>query len=313
MPRSGRLAGIVTSSELAAAGVDKSTLRGLVGRGVLVPVGRGVFAKADIAARITTTERGARTVRLAAALAVAGPRAAASHADAAVIHGMALLDGLPADLALTKVRGSVGQHEGRSGVRLHLANLPAGHVVSRSGLLVTSPGRTVADLARTTSFRAGVVAADSALHHNLVTKEELASILTACARWPGVGQARKVVSFADAKAESPFESISRVAFGEGGLPVPELQVWVGGTDGPIGRADFLWRRHRTIAEADGGLKYSDPDRARSQLRRDALLRKAGFEVVHFSWREITIVPEQVVAAIKTAFQRSAALAAAECG
>jgi len=60
--------------------------------------------------------------------------------------------------------------------------------------------------------------------------------------------------------------------------------------------DFLWRQYRTIAEADGAIKYTQPARALAQLNRDARLRAGGFAVVHFTWPEITRVPAQVVAA-----------------
>jgi Protein of unknown function (DUF559) len=155
-----------------------------------------------------------------------------------------------------------------------------------------------------------VVAADSALHARRSSLAELRQVLSACARWPGINRAREVIEFSDQLAESPFESISRVAFRDGGLPAPELQVWVGSQDRAIGRADFLWRQHRTIAEADGALKYADPDRARAQLRRDADLRDAGFEVVHFSWGEVMNAPDQVLNSIRAAFRRAAVLCAA---
>ena len=71
-----------------------------------------------------------------------------------------------------------------------------------------------------------------------------------------------------------------------------------------GRVDFLWREHRTVGEADGAAKYADPRRARAQLERDARLRAAGFEVVHFGWRELAIAPAQVIGQIRLAFARS---------
>jgi hypothetical protein len=135
-------------------------------------------------------------------------------------------------------------------------------------------------------------------------------VIAACRHWPGIDQARRAVGFSTDLAESPFESIARVAFDEGGLPPPGLQVWVGGENRPIARVDFLWRQHATIAEADGALKYADPDRARQQLHRDSDLRDAGFEVVHFSWRELTVSPDQVIAWIRAAFERAALLRAA---
>ena len=42
---------------------------------------------------------------------------------------------------------------------------------------------------------------------------------------------------------------------------------------------------------------------RAQLGRDARLRAAGYEVVHFTWPEITRAPAQVVDAIQLAFSR----------
>ena len=112
-------------------------------------------------------------------------------------------------------------------------------------------------------------------------------------------------SASDGRAESPLESIARVAFRDCGLPAPELQVWLGGTAEPIGRADFYWKQYRTIAEVDGAGKYADPERARAQLRRDSLFRDDGFEVVHFTWQQITQTPEQVAASIRKAFRRGA--------
>ena len=114
-----------------------------------------------------------------------------------------------------------------------------------------------------------------------------------------------MTAFSDARSESVLESLSRAVFHQAGLPPPDLQVWVGDDGEVIGRADFLWRRYRTIGEADGAFKYETPARARAQLDRDARLRAAGYEVVHFTWPEITRVPAQVVDSIRVAFSRGA--------
>ena len=160
----------------------------------------------------------------------------------------------------------------------------------RGGVPVTSVARTVIDLARTLPFKSGVVVADSALFSDQTSAAELNGVISDCRRWPGIERARQVVDFAHPLAESAFESISRVAFRDGGLPPPVLQAWIMGGGRAIGRVDFLWEAHRTIAEADGAAKYADPGRARQQLRRDAQLREAGFEVVHFTWRDLTRHP-----------------------
>jgi hypothetical protein len=174
-------------------------------------------------------------------------------------------------------------------------------VVSYRGVPVTSVPRTVVDLARTLPFAQGVAVADSALYAGLTSKSELAAVIGDCPRWPGLQRAREVTVFSDARSE--LESLSRTVFHQAGLPPPDLQVWVGDDGEIIGRVDFLWRRYNTIGEADGAAKYQTPARARTQLERDARLRTAGYEVVHFTWPQITRAPAQVVDEIQVAFRR----------
>jgi very-short-patch-repair endonuclease len=187
------------------------------------------------------------------------------------------------------------------------ATLPVGHVTERNGVPLTTVARTVIDIARMSDFPSGVVTADSALHSRRTTKDELLAVVGDCKGWRGVTTAFEVVKFADAKAESALESIARVLFRDLGFPSPELQAWVSvGTEDF--RLDFRWREYRTIAEVDGAVKYlslsADPgQRALAQLKRDALLRELGFEVVHFTWQDITREPERVEAVLRAAFRR----------
>ena len=273
-------------------------------QGELVPVGHGAYVRA---ADLGGDPAGKHALRVAAVLAVARPGPAASHRSAAIIHGLDLLAPWRPDGAITVTRPvGLGSGTGRAGVHVHVAALPDGHVTVRSGVRATSVARTVVDLARTSPFRDGVVVADSALRSRQTSKDELLAVVADCAKWPGIRRARLVVDFGDGKSESVLESISRVAFRDHGLPAPELQAWVGGEDtGVVGRADFLWRQYGTIAEADGAMKYADTNRAISQLQRDAALRRAGFEVVHFTWSQINKVPHQVAASIREAFRRGA--------
>jgi very-short-patch-repair endonuclease len=303
IPGSGRLAGIVTAAELLASGMPRSRLRSLVRSGALVHVSRGVYARAKPLARLAREPAGEHAIQAAARLLTL-PGTVASHHTAACIHGIDLLGKLPGGVAVTRPPGAAGSRSARAGVIVHNAALPADQVTAWRGILVTSVARTVVDLARAYPFRAGVVVADSALRTGQTSERELRSVLAACRSWPGVQRARQAVGFADARAESVLESISRVAFRDQRLPDPELQVWVGDGGNVIGRADFLWRQHRTIGEADGAVKYANPLRAMAQLRRDAELRAAGFEVVHFTWEEVTNVPARVAAAIRAAFGRA---------
>lgn len=265
-----------------------------------MPVLRGVYADAAASRKLLSLAGGDQLLKVAAAVAVAGPAAVVSHQAAAYLHNIDLLKKAGAvDLICPPEQG----WRSRDGIHRHAVSLPAGHVTVVAGLPATTAARTVVDLARTLEFRAGVVSADSALRRKLTTRAELQSVLSACAQWRGTRRAAEVIEFADGRAESPLESIARVAFRDCGLPPPELQVWLGGTAEPIGRVDFYWRRYWTVAEVDGALKYTDPHRARAQLRRDALLREDGFEVVHFTWQQITQTPQAAALSIRKAFER----------
>jgi hypothetical protein len=142
-----------------------------------------------------------------------------------------------------------------SGVLFRCAELPDDHVTKAFGTQITTPARTVIDLARTLPFMRSVVMADSALQAGKTTREQLANVCDHCARWPGIGQARRVAAFSNELAESALESCARVTFDAFGLETPEIQVTVRGP-GFVFRADFCWERHKTIAEADGLAKYA---------------------------------------------------------
>jgi hypothetical protein len=300
------LSGVATRSELAAVGISEAELRRQLRRGAVVPVRRGAYALPELVAAVAGDPARQHALAAAAAARRAGGGAAASHHSAAIIHGLELLAAPDsAVVALTRSpRGSRSRSD-RAGAVVHIADLPPAHVTSRHGVLVTTVARTVTDLARALPFADGVVVADAALHAKKTARPELGSVLAACARWPGVRRAERVTAFSDHRAESVLESVARVAFYEHGLPAPGIAAWVG-DDEQIGRADFFWPEHRTVAEADGAVKYASPKRAVSQLGRDARLRDGGFEVVHFTWREITTVPWQVVGSLRAAFARAAA-------
>lgn len=216
---------------------------------------------------------------LAVSAAVCRLDAVASLETAASIWGIPTL-GAPAAIHLTRLRRAQGTAR-YHGVVVHHARLDPGHVAHRDGVPLTTPARTVLDLARNRQFRAGVVAADAALRAGLCTREELQAVAETCRRWPGVARARAVVAFADPRAASPLESISRVAFHDYQLPRPILQAIIGGYE----VADFLWPDYRVIGEADGLSKYTDPEVLRREKVREEGFVQLGFTVFRWTWRD----------------------------
>jgi hypothetical protein len=301
LARTLRSLGIVTTAELLAAGMTSSKIKVLAERGELISLRRGVYLRAEHVRQQRASAANSRLLPIAAALAVV-PDAIVSHQSAAELHGIALL-GKPCPTVTLTGNPGCDRHQ-RTGLRLHTASVPDRHITTICGLPVTTAGRSVTDLSRELDFRAGVIAADSALLGKLTTRAELQFVLAECHGWRGSRCAAEVVAFADGRAESPLESIARVLFRELGLPPPQLQAWLGGPAEPIARVDFYWQEFRTVAEVDGAVKYKDPARAAAQLRRDSLLRAEGFEVVHFDWQEITQCPDLVATRIRAAFNRA---------
>jgi hypothetical protein len=284
-----------------SAGMSAKQMRSLLRSGDLVRMRYGVYATRAAVAAAMDDPRRRHALEVLAVTTSVGRDSVASHHSAARIHGLDLLRPAPADIVtLTRPRSRPSGRPRSDGIVFRVAALPREHVTPCWGVWVTSVPRTAVDLARTLSFTDAVVVADSALRLGKTTKSELSRVVNACDRWPGVDQARRTVAFADGRAESVLESCARVTFDTFGLEAPDLQVTFRG-EGFVFRGDFYWARYRTIAEADGMAKYEDPQRARDQLRRDGLLRDAGYRVVHFTWREIFEAPTVVVARIRKSF------------
>jgi very-short-patch-repair endonuclease len=269
----------------------------MIRSGDLILVRRGAYATRKAIAWGKRDPRRSHALQ-AAAVESALSRATVSHQSAALIHGLDLLKA-PEEgvVTVTTPPGSRSGGPGAERVIRYAAELGEDHTATVLGTRVTSVARTVIDIARTSPFIEGVIVADSALRARMrddktgqkTTMAELGGVLEACARWPGIESARRVVKFADSRSESPLESAARVFFREHGLQAPELQVPLYDDEGNfIGRVDFYWSTYKTIAEADGLLKFDARPRTEVArlLERDRRLRRTGRHIVHFTWGEL---------------------------
>lgn len=298
--------GVTTAAELLAQGMSKDQLRRLARNGRITSVARGVYAPTEWLESLADDPRRLHAVAVGA-LVKRNPGLVASHESAAYLHG---IDLLPAGrevppITLTR-RPKEPSRALVRGALIRVASLPDDHVATAFGVPVTTVARTVMDIARTSGFMEGVVAADSALRSHVVVKVEFAIILEECGQWPGVVRARQVLGFADGRAESALESVARVRFAEFGLRPPDLQVNIRGKQGFIGRVDFCWHEYGTIAEADGAMKYEDQgrERARAQLARDEKFHDEGWGTFHFTWREIFHEPAPAIDRLRRVFTRN---------
>jgi hypothetical protein len=171
------------------------------------------------------------------------------------------------------------------------------------GLSVTAPARTIMDVARERGVAAGLVAADAALRSGLVDADDLDRAFDRCAGWPGRRSARIVRAMCDGSAESPLESLSRLAIAASHLPRPQLQVAIWGrTRQFAGRPDFYWDDYGVIGEADGDLKYEDRSVLVRERVRQQTLERLGLIVVRWRWPDVFDFA-RVAEDLRFAFQR----------
>ena len=272
--------------QLKAEGWTPRQFRQGLADGSLIRLTRGVYA----AAVEHETPAQLHLRRAAALLSMHREEVVVSHASAAIAHGLAVQVSNPGRIHVTVPPPGRGRR--RSGYHVHQAPLDAGEIVTLDGLRVTSLARTLVDLARTTPYAWGVIAADQVLRRSM-SREALRAALDAGGVRRGVEQARRAIDFADPRSQSPAESASRVIMARAGLPVPELQFQVIGPDGWVATSDFAWPEHRLVGEMDGKSKYSTglrpgqtpEDAVLDDLRRQEAIRQAGFWITRWGWAE----------------------------
>jgi hypothetical protein len=266
-----------------AAGVPRCVVRRLVAEGELERLAKSAFAAAATMHSATAWER----FRLRSIAFVAGAQEGTflTGAAAAAILGLPVLCE-PPELPVAIRHGS--PHRGHRltpyGTVRH-GPLTMRDRTSINGVPVVGPAYTTIDIARHFGARVGLAVADKVLHLG-TSREELAAVTTGMDRYPGINEARWVVENADGRAESPLESLGRLAFLGARLPAPLSNVWI-----PAGRqwfrVDHLVPDTGVILEADGALKYDNrPDAARliaEDRDRERLLRDLGFCIVRYTW------------------------------
>jgi very-short-patch-repair endonuclease len=147
--------GVVSRDQLRAAGVSDGAVTGMVARGELVRVYRGVYRLSPVVH--------VPLAREVAALLACGPEAVLSHRTAADLWA------LPVALSrgLHVVRRTHGPEP--VGVTVHRSRtLTAQDIRHRHGLPLTSPARTLLDLAETLTPRQLERAVDEALVKHIV-------------------------------------------------------------------------------------------------------------------------------------------------
>ena len=175
----------------------------------------------------------------------------------------------------------------REGIIVHrVAKLEA---TTHHGLRVTTPTRTLTDLAARLTAHELERAINEALVQRLATPAELAAALPS-------RSSRALLAEPDltrSEAEQRLLELVRRA----GLPRPRTNARVSAYE-----VDFVWPGQRLVVEVDGYAFHSTRAAFERDRARDADLTAAGYRVVRVTWRQIVDQPEAVVARLAAALR-----------
>jgi very-short-patch-repair endonuclease len=162
-------------------------------------------------------------------------------------------------------------------------------------MAITSLPRTLLDCARTLPLAESVAVIDCALRRFPITKTEL-DFLAGKARGPRSVALRQAIAMSDVSCGSVIESPLRLLLQLLGADV-RAQVLIRG----IGTFDFVvdgW----LVVEADGFAFHSDRGAYRADRRRANLLAERGMVLLRFTWEDIVLRPEQVLAQVRAVLE-----------
>lgn len=259
--------GRVSIRQLRALGIDRKRIEHRVRAGRLHPEYRGVYI-------VGRRDRSFHGRAMGAVLAIEG--AVASHLTAAALYG------LRTPRAGEEIHVTVARKvRQRTGIRVHcVRDLPQADVTIRDAIPLTTPARTLLDLAATLPPRQARRAVNEALVQRKVTLAMLERQARESNGHRGTGALLDLIADA-APTRSELEDMALAFLRRHGLE-PEANVVVAGWE-----VDFLLAEHALVIEADGAQYHDNPLARERDARKQAALEAAGFRVERLTWRDVT--------------------------
>ncbi len=282
--------GALTYRQLLEAGVSPAGVARRLASGRLRRLHHGVY--------LAALNPLARTREMAAVLA-SGPAAVLSDFSAAAVLGFGSRS-VSADEPVD-VTAPTDRHQ--PGIRLHRRKLLRAEWTLAQGIPITTPARTLLDLATVLKAGALEAALARAERAGLTTREALSALLERKRGRRGAPALRAVLeapggpALTRSAAEAAFLMLVRNAR----LPLPESNVAVGPYE-----IDFLWRAAGLGVEVDGFRYHSSRSSFEGDRRRDAQLMAAGIVVLRLTWRQIKQEPFATVAQLAQALAHASA-------
>ena len=278
-----RQRGYVTRGQLLKLGLGAQAVKHRVRSGRLIPVYTGVYAVGHRPALPQDRGKGA--------LLACGPKAVLSHGSAATLYGIYRRWDTPFEVTVPTARH-------RKGIRIHRARLTRDDIRIELGLRVTSPARTLLDMApRLTDKQLRRAFNGLRLSHQL-RPEHLADTLRRFPRAPGARRLEPLARTRRGATRSSLEDKFGDFCDRHGLPEPLLNERIGGRE-----VDALFPEERVIVELDGYEVHSGRVSFEDDRDRDASMLALGFSTVRVTEERIDKAPGREAARLKAILAR----------
>lgn len=269
--------GVVARWQLVALGLSGQAVDRRVRSGRLHVLYRGVYA---VGHRVMTVEG-----RWMAAVLAVGGDAVLSHASAAAAWELRRVG---AGAIHITIPGWPGRAR-RPGLRVHRSTtLVRRETTSYRGIPITTPLRTLVDIAATLEGRPLEHALDLADQRRLIDFAEFN-------RRPIPTSLQAVLSLYTAGStvtRSEMEERFLQLCDDHRFRRPQVNTRIEGEE-----VDFVWRDARLIVEVDGYRYHRSPSSFESDRERDVMLAVAGWQVMRFTWTQLTTRPRWVARAV----------------
>ena len=265
--------GVVARWQLLRRGLTAHEIDGLVSRGHLQPLYRGVYA---VGHRILT-----RDGRRKAAVLACGTGAVLSHRSAAQVHGLLW----PSEITFEVTRPR--SFRAQEGIRCHQARLRPDEVTEVDGIPVTSAFRAAFDLAGLGDRRLVEVVVHEIKVRGIAEAVSFEELLR---RYPRKVGARLLRQVRASKApvgvtRNVFEEAFVAFLDEYGLPRAQMNAPLA-LRGRFFEIDALWPPQRLAAELDSREVHGTDDAFESDRERDRILLAEGWRTTRITWRQL---------------------------
>lgn len=276
--------GNITRAQLEASGLTRNEIDERRDQGWLIRRHTGVYAVGHVPRT--------RESRWLAAVLALGDGAVLGHVAAGALWRML------AGAAITEVIvPTTAGHPRRDGIVVHRQRLPASHVTVHHGIPVTTPTRTLLDLASVLSLGALAKAFEQAQVVLHLPPAPLAAEVIARPRQRGNAKLRRIligaVDPADVRSVLELRFLRMCA--SYGIPRPQVNLRIGAWT-----PDFLWPELGLVVETDGYDFHRTAAARRRDAMKDEFLRGIGLDVIRLTWAEVTERPAQTAARVRDA-------------